>query len=503
MSLCLSCLMAWLCLPWSGRAAAAEMEPVCVLFSGKKQADAWTSVLTLNEPDTSLLTEANWTRLKWDGTAAPSLVLSSWSGGASWVSVMPCTNVDGAIFYSYADMTAAFGADLSLVDLIGVMNRGAAATVFEMAVVRKDDVLAAESAVRPVSRVVGYLPTWSYEVYQELDFDKLTHLNLAFCTPDESGTLSCDIPDAQLKQIVALAHAHGVSVLASLGGAGGSDLYPKLMETPERRQALNDGILSFCKQYDLDGVDLDIEADVDAVFWETYEDWCLSLRACCDENGYLMTSATACWLSMLASNRALSCFDFLNVMAYDNDGDKSTHSGYDFAVESLEFFRIQRGIPTNRLVLGVPFYGRGYEADGSLSWTSYVPFSELVAKDPDNYNRDSYEGIAYNGAVTMQKKCELANRYGGVMIWELSQDAKGEQSLLSVIGDTVLGARAPLMGDLDENGSVTIADVVLLQRYLLRLQSLRASQLAVADLDENGAVQALDLVLLKQQLLKG
>jgi GH18 family chitinase len=51
-----------------------------------------------------------------------------------------------------------------------------------------------------------------------------------------------------------------------------------------------------------------------------------------------------------------------------------------------------------------------------------------------------YQGVEqnYNGPATIQRKTELAMRLvGGIMIWELSQDARGNDSLLRVIGATV------------------------------------------------------------------
>lgn len=57
-------------------------------------------------------------------------------------------------------------------------------------------------------------------------------------------------------------------------------------------------------------------------------------------------------------------------------------------------------------------------------------------------------------------------------------------------------------GDVNLDGTVTMADVVILQKYLLRKQPLTLQQGQVSDMNGDHAVQVLDLVLLKRQILK-
>ena len=61
---------------------------------------------------------------------------------------------------------------------------------------------------------------------------------------------------------------------------------------------------------------------------------------------------------------------------------------------------------------------------------AFKPGDRLLAVDGVEVN--------YNGPATIRRKTELALQVaGGVMIWELSQDASGAASLLRVIGETV------------------------------------------------------------------
>lgn len=283
------------------------------------------------------------------------------------------------------------------------------------------------------TRVVGYLPDWSYDFYRELDFSALSHIDIAFCNPDGAGNLSCMIPDENLQDIVEKAHAAGTKVLAALGGGGGCDGYLPLLDTAPEMADFNQKIMAFCEKYSLDGLDLDIELDQSHKIWNFYADWVSSLRTLCDERGYELSTATAQWVAVKVTAETFAEFDFVSVMAYDDDVDKSSHASYDFAVEQMTWFCENKHISAEKLVLGVPFYGRGYTAAGKLDWNSYRSFSELVGEDPENYNRDVYEGVAYNGADTIRQKCDLAKEYGGIMIWEVTLDAPAEDSLLRVI----------------------------------------------------------------------
>ncbi len=65
----------------------------------------------------------------------------------------------------------------------------------------------------------------------------------------------------------------------------------------------------------------------------------------------------------------------------------------------------------------------------------------------------------------------------------------------------VLAGAKQLRGDVDLDGSVSTADVILLQKYLLGLAPLQAAQTAAAELHEDGRTDAFDLSLLKRLLL--
>jgi chitinase len=91
-------------------------------------------------------------------------------------------------------------------------------------------------------------------------------------------------------------------------------------------------------------------------------------------------------------------------------------------------------------VLGVPFYGYCWgNCDGRSS--AYVLYKDVLARFPDADTRDWIDAdgaqLSYNGVATMAAKTELANQYGGIMIWELGGDTAttNPHSLLLAIDD--------------------------------------------------------------------
>ncbi len=278
--------------------------------------------------------------------------------------------------------------------------------------------------------VIGYLTTWNYGCYKTMDWSSLTHVNIAFVNPDKNGVFNNDIGnDATLKDIVDTAHKNGVKVLASLGGWGGSVNYPALTATSAGIDKLNANLLSFVKRFDLDGIDIDVEGDVDKDFWRNYDAWITSLRRMCDDEDLMLTTATATWYANYISDEALKMFDLVNLMVYDNTQEKN-HASMEYAQAQLDYFE-GRGVERQKLVVGVPFYGRNKDF-------GYMSYKSIIKADESAYNRDYYGEFSYNGKDMILAKCELAKCYGGIMIWELGDDAGEPFSLLNIIGEKVL-----------------------------------------------------------------
>lgn len=157
----------------------------------------------------------------------------------------------------------------------------------------------------------------------------------------------------------------------------------------------------------------------------------------------------------------------------------------------MNYIAQEKQVPPEKLVLGIPFYGRGYTADGQLDRSYFKTFAQLIAADPANYDRDVYDGVAYNGASAVRVKCNYAKNYGGVMIWQLAQDAEGEYSLLAVIKDEM----RPKAGDLNADGICDAIDVTLLTDWLLCKTENKPVRLEAGDMDADDILNAKDLTL--------
>ncbi|MGN8071855.1 glycosyl hydrolase family 18 protein [Mucilaginibacter sp. SG564] len=286
------------------------------------------------------------------------------------------------------------------------------------------------SAIPAGFKVVGYIPSWAGDLNQ-IQYTKLTHLIYAFVLPTNSGGLT-SIDGGRLSTLVAKAHANGVKVSIAVGGwnDGNDSAFEAMAANSGSRQTFTNNIVGVVNQYGLDGVDIDWEYPDNGASSNNYAALMQLLSTTLHNQGKLLSSAV---VSDGGSSIPASVFgyvDFLNLMAYDGGG--SNHSPYSLAQTSLNYW-IGRGLPKAKAILGVPFYGR----------EPYTSYADILAGG-GSPNSDTWNGIGYNGIPTIKSKTTLAvNQGGGIMIWELSQDAVGANSLLSAIYDQLGGTNPP------------------------------------------------------------
>ncbi len=280
-------------------------------------------------------------------------------------------------------------------------------------------------------RVIGYLPTYRNINPSAVPLDRLTHLCIAFANPN-NGTVDFDANPADITALVNAAHAEGVLVLASIAGAAEGQAVAEAI-VPASVDNFVTQLLGLVQKYDLDGIDVDIEGHYVS---STYEPFVVKLSDALPSDK-LLTAAVATWNGDDFPHGALARFDFINLMAYDHCGswsDACDHSTYGDSISELSYWENDRGIEKERMVLGVPFYG--YCWGGSCPGTA-LTYAELVSNYPGAKEGDSLSGagyfISYNGPATIAQKTQLAKEHGGIMMWELGQDAPGADSLLSVI----------------------------------------------------------------------
>ncbi|MGV8877469.1 MAG: glycosyl hydrolase family 18 protein [Sphingobacteriaceae bacterium] len=273
----------------------------------------------------------------------------------------------------------------------------------------------------------------------DIDFRKITHLNIAFLNPDKAGNFASA---KGLSDLVKKAHASNVKVIAAFGG-GNPPPHLKDLLIPANRHLLVDGLIQLIKTYDLDGLDVDLEGDF---VNENYESFVVDLSAALKKEGKLMTAAVATWNSAAYSDQSLSLFDLINVMSYDHTGPwRKDHPGPHASFEDMEtdfnHWNKDRSIASEKLILGLPFYAYGFGPNISES----MNFGDLVAAYTGSEKTDSLAlankgTFYYNGLPTIKRKVAFAlqKKAGGVMVWQLLGDAPGKLSLLTAIHNAIL-----------------------------------------------------------------
>lgn len=296
-------------------------------------------------------------------------------------------------------------------------------------------------------KVIAYVPNWvDLNAFSStIQYSKLTHINIAFENPDANGYLSFN---SGSNAIINAAHAQNVKVFVSLGGGsvseGGAirDNYFNLI-TSGNRTAFIQKIYDYVVAHNFDGVDMDLEGPA---INSDYGGFVIALAAKLHANGKQITAALSeGYGGANVPSSTFAAFDWINIMAYDatgpwQPGNPGQHSPYSMAVNQFNYWT-GRGLPTSKAIIGLPFYGYGFGANANQG----ISYANIVAQYPGAENQDQVGNtIYYNGIPTIKAKTTFAiQNAGGVMIWELSQDATGAKSLLTAINQVITGSQPP------------------------------------------------------------
>lgn len=311
----------------------------------------------------------------------------------------------------------------------------------------------------PVAQVYVLTGRGANETLKAADLTPYTDVILAFAHPDANSqlvngdSLACMaapnhnmVATADLQAAVDFIHAAGKRAIVSLGGAvipSCAGDWGLLMDTTHREttvQALTD----FATRFGLDGLDVDLESELltKTVAAGAYVPFVTDLSAALHKHGLTLSAATGSYVGGMIPIASIPAFDRVGVMAYDNNIAGEEHaSPADF--KSQMYLWLGRGVPANRLVMGLPFYGHGYG-----DYAVPQPYHDIVASHAPAPDADvvgtlcgtcSY--ITFNSPLTVRAKASLASRKaGGVMVWELWQDAT-DHALTRAMAD---GIAAPV-----------------------------------------------------------
>ena len=381
-------------------------------------------------------------------------------------------------------------------------------------------------------RIVGYYIEWG--IYgrdyhpADMPLDKITHVNYAFANIGDDGRIAIGDPYAaidraypgdtweqpyrgtynQLNNVLKAQYPH-LKTLISVGGWTWSGKFSDVAETPESRQIFAESCVEFIRTYNFDGVDIDWEYPVCCGLSgntyrpedrENYTFLAEELRTQLDTAGaedgreYLLTIAAAGGVDKLENYELAelaSHLDWVNTMSYDfmgtwdlsltghhsplyaNPANPSPNPNVrDFynAHESISPW-LDAGVAADKIVMGVPFYGRAWGGVNSDNnglyqsatlvppgtwddWSSgatgmndyteiasfiasgnYFRFWDDVSKVPWAWSPTSHGGhfITYDDPESIQLKMDYIkeNGLGGAMFWEVTADREAE--LLDVI----------------------------------------------------------------------
>ena len=294
-------------------------------------------------------------------------------------------------------------------------------------------------------RTVGYLPTYRgalATLVNQLDFAKLSYVNISFADVDTSGTLS--LTDMGVCQFTNGAHAAGVKVCVAIGGAStidsneGMGKYTPLMD-PANRTAFIDKISGFLTANNLDCIDLDFESQN---LGTDYAGFVSSLSTTLAAQGKEVTTAVGRWFGNAQLTAALPSFAFVNVMAYDMCefwGSTPCDGAEIGEVQNEEMaYWIGQGLPADKAVLGVPFYGYKWQGGTGQALTYAEIVTTYGAAAETDWIESNGATVVHNSMNTIKAKAALAkSTYGGIMIWELGQDAPAPNSLLQAIDSSL------------------------------------------------------------------
>jgi chitinase len=285
--------------------------------------------------------------------------------------------------------------------------------------------LAAPAAAGEPFRVVGYLPDYRAANYDLSPAKQLTDLIVFSAQPTADGGLDLsrlkNVPWAKLR---AFKTQNRVRLILCVGGWERSKHFAAVATSAEKRTAFATAAVQTCLAERLDGLDLDWEHPKDAAEQDGYGKLLADLRESFAPHGLTLSVTIAAWQKL--PKEAFAAVDSVNVMAYDHRGKHSTFEGATDDVKKV----LALGAPAEKIVLGLPFYGRDVARPSETR-----TYREIAAKFKLPADADEVDGISFNGPATIRRKVEFArgSNLGGVMVWELGQDAAGGQSLLTAI----------------------------------------------------------------------
>jgi spore germination protein YaaH len=248
---------------------------------------------------------------------------------------------------------------------------------------------------RVSGEVFGYLPYWSIGSWTDdyLRYDVLTDIAFFGVGIKKNGTLDTDEPgyldlmSDRGTRIIEHAHAHGVRVHITFQSFGG-DRNRVLFADPTALATFRSQARALVRQRGADGANLDIEGLNDD-FWPAWADTIAKLRKGLRKDNPIARVSVATNPNSIGSRMAKVATDAgadrVFIMAYvfrtalanpvgSNDPLIRADGGLSLTT-SLDNYR-DRGVPTGRILLGLPFYGMTWPTVSDAMHAKRRPLSD-------------------------------------------------------------------------------------------------------------------------------
>ncbi|MCQ2185988.1 MAG: glycosyl hydrolase family 18 protein [Bacteroidales bacterium] len=308
--------------------------------------------------------------------------------------------------------------------------------------------------------VVAYVTSWTSEMP---DPSLMTHINYSFGHVNNSFNGVRIDNEKRLAAIVEhrnrmqenLPDSARTKIMLSIGGWG-SGRFSEMVSDSLLRNSFCMDCRRIVEEFGLDGIDIDWEypgsnlanisyAPTDS---DNFSLLMRDLRSCLGD-GYCLTMASAASAKHVNFPDFIGYMDFVNIMAYDMANAPYHHSAlYDseisgsFTSSKAVQAHLEAGVPKHKLVLGVPFYGRGGRKNGQ----NYVNFN-VRDIDPAKYelcwsgeamvpyirNKKGEMVFGLENQRSLGIKCDYVLEQGlrGIMYWDYAcNDADLSQSRL-------------------------------------------------------------------------
>jgi len=340
------------------------------------------------------------------------------------------------------------------------------------------------SAAGTAETVVGYYASWAADYAPEdIPAGIFTQINYAFAKI-EGGRAALSDPARDGRNLWALTALKerdpGLKIVLSVGGWDESTYFSDAASSAARRTAFAQSCLELLLEHGLDGVDLDWEYPVSGGApgiihrtgdRENFTRLLQTLRQTLDRQSrrdgkrYVLSIAGAVesgYLNHIEPQAVAEAVDHIFLMAYDIHGPWDARTGFNAPLHAPAASQsrssvdggvsawLDRGVPAEKLVLGMPLYGYIYQGvsgtndglDSRFSGASSVPWdrvkSEYLAGSAYRRLRDDGAEVpylygnrvflSYEDEASAAAKAALARErgLGGIGFWELSQDSGGE-----------------------------------------------------------------------------